>query len=126
MRSRAATIVVLAAFAVGCKKKAPAIAELTKADGPVERQQNDADWLAAEIGTEYFIGDAARTADGGAQLKVAGNAQIAMQAHTVLRFTGTEGAGRISVEVGAIDLTGTGTYKLDMGDINLSRNGTVR
>jgi len=127
MRSRAATIVVLAAFAVGCKKKAPAIAELTKADGPVERQQGDTEWTGAEIGTEYFIGDAARTGDGGgAQLMVVGNAQIAMQPSTVLRFAGTEGANRISVEHGAIDLTGTGTYKLDMGDINLSRNGTVR
>jgi len=126
MSSRAATIVVLAALAMGCKKKTPAIAELTKADGPVERQEGEGKWLGAEIGTEFFIGDAARTAEGGAQLRVAGNAQIAMTPRTVLRFAGTEGASRISVESGAIDLTGTGTYKLDVGDLNLSRNGTVR
>src|SRR5262245_58050478 len=118
MTSRAAIIVALAALAVAsCKKKPPSIAELTKADGPVDRQQgDDGEWTTAEIGTEYYIGDAARTSDrGGAQLKLIGNAQIAMQPQTVLRFRGSEGTNRISVENGAIDLTGTGTYKTDVG-----------
>ena len=45
------------------------IAELTQADGPVERQEGAADWKPAAIGTEYVIGDAARTAEGSAQLR---------------------------------------------------------
>lgn len=107
-------------------KKGSAIAKLTKKDGPVDRQQGDADWKQAEVGTEFFIGDAARTADGGAGLEVTGGAQIAMQPHTVLRFGGGKnGSSKINVELGAIDLTGSGNYALDGGDVKLSK-GTVR
>ncbi|MDQ3365810.1 MAG: hypothetical protein M3680_10325, partial [Myxococcota bacterium] len=109
-----------------CKQKGTAIAELTKAEGPVERQRADEPWQAAKLGTRYFLGDAARTADGAAQLEVAGGALIAMQPHTILRFGGTHQASKISVELGAIDLTGTGSYGFEIGDVTLSRNGTVR
>ena len=112
--------------AAGCKKKPAPIAELASADGPVERREGEADWLAAEIGTGYFIGDSARTKDGGAKLALAGNATIAMQPHTVMRFGGSGSAGRIAVDEGAIDLTGTGNYQLDIGDVVLSKNGSVR
>jgi hypothetical protein len=109
-----------------CSKKPAAIAELTKADGPVERQADGAVWNAAVLGTRYFIGDAARTADGAATLTIGGGAQIIMQGHTVLRFGGEAGASKISVEAGAIDLAGTGSYALDVGNVNLSPNGKVR
>lgn len=113
-------------LASGCGgKKGNAIAKLTKKDGPVDRQQGEAEWKQADVGAEFFIGDAARTADGGAGLEVMGGAQIAMQPHTVLRFGGKAGASRIEVELGAIDLTGTGNYALDGGDVKLSK-GTVR
>ncbi len=113
-------------LAFGCGgKKGSAIAKLTKKDGPVDRQQGDSDWKQADVGTEFFIGDAARTADGGAGLEVIGGAQIAMQPHTVLRFGGKDGNSRIAVELGAIDLTGSGNYALDGGDVKLSK-GTVR
>ena len=113
-------------LAFGCGgKKGTAIAKLTKKDGPVDRQQGDSEWKQAEIGTEFFIGDAARTADGGAGLEVIGGAQIAMQPHTVLRFGGKDGNSKIAVELGAIDLTGSGNYALDGGDVKLSK-GTVR
>jgi hypothetical protein len=79
--------VVLVATAA-CSKKQSALAELTKADGPVDKQQGSQPWGGAPVGTEFFFGDAARTGDGGAQLEVAGGAQIAMQKHTVLRFGG--------------------------------------
>jgi len=115
-----------AVLAVGCGgKKGNAIAKLTKTDGPVDRQQGEAEWKQADVGAEFFIGDAARTADGGAGLEVIGGAQIAMQPHTVLRFGGKAGASRIEVELGAIDLTGSGNYALDGGDVKLSK-GTVR
>ena len=55
-------------------KKGTAIAKLTKQDGPVDRQQGEGDWKAADVGAEFFIGDAARTADGGAGLEVVGGA----------------------------------------------------
>ncbi len=109
-----------------CRTKSAAIAELTKADGPVEREADGTAWNAAVLGTRYFIGDAARTADGTATLTIGGGAQIIMQGHTVLRFGGAAGASKISVEVGAIDLAGTGSYALDVGDVNLSHGGKAR
>lgn len=109
----------------GCGKKQSAIAELVKADGPVEKQSGQGAWAGAKIGTKFSIGDAARTADGGAGLTVVGGAQIAMEPHTILRFGGEGSNSKISVELGAIELSGTGSYGLAMGDVRLSK-GTVR
>jgi hypothetical protein len=118
-------LLFIAALA-GCKSK-PSIAELKQADGPVERQDADKPWAGAKIGTKFYIGDAARTADGGAQLALAGAAKIAMQPHTVLRFgTGKNNSAQIAVELGAIDLSGAGKYGLDIGDVQLQQNGAVR
>ncbi|MDX2089644.1 MAG: hypothetical protein SFX73_17445 [Kofleriaceae bacterium] len=117
-------IALLLALAA-CGKKQP-IAELTKADGPVERQPGTGAWTAALVGTKYFLGDAARTADGGAELVITGGAaRIAMQPHTVLRFGGSKEANQIAVELGAVDLMGSGQYGLDVGDVKLT-GGTVR
>ena len=110
-----------------CGKKPDAIAELTKAEGPVERQQANDPWQAAKVGALYFIGDAARTAEGSAALDVGGGAaRIVMQHRTVLRFGGKPGATKILVEIGAVDLSGSGSYELDVGDVKLAKNGTVR
>jgi len=119
-----ALLALLALIACGDKKAS--IAELKKADGPVERQVGTGPWGGAKIGTKYYLNDAARTADGGAQLEVVGNALIAMQPHTILRFGGTDKSSKIAVELGTIELTGTGSYGFDLGDVRLSRNGTVR
>src|SRR3569623_2177145 len=101
-----------------------AIATREKADGPVERQVGDKPWGGARIGTKYFLGDAARTADGGAQLSRAGNARIAMQPHTILRFgTGKAGAAQIGVELGAIDLVGAGKYDREVGGVRQEGDG---
>jgi len=118
--------VALLVVALGaCGKKQP-VAELTKADGPVERQAGTGAWATASIGTKYYLGDAARTADGGAQLTVTGGAAtIAMQPRTILRFGGTKEDSQIAVELGSVALTGTGEYGLDVGDVKLS-GGTVR
>ncbi|MBW8771993.1 MAG: hypothetical protein JF590_01660, partial [Gemmatimonadetes bacterium] len=117
---------LLVAVLAGCKSK-PSIATLEKADGPVERQEADRPWGGAKIGTKYYLGDAARTADGGAQLALAGQARIAMQPHTVLRFgAGKSGSAQIGVELGAIDLQGAGDYKLDVGDVQIKENGAIR
>jgi hypothetical protein len=122
---RAAAILVL--FVLACGSKDQAIAELVKHDGPVDRRKGEDDWRPAGIGTQYFLGDAARTADGAAELKIAsGGAQIAMQPHTILRFGGAGAGKQIAVELGAIALTGTGSYELDIGEVKLSRNGTIR
>lgn len=116
----------LCCFALAaCGKKQP-IAELTKADGPVERQAGTGAWASAAVGAKYFLGDAARTADGAAELAITGGAaKVAMQPHTVLRFGGSKDASQIAVELGAIDLTGSGQYGLDVGDVKLT-GGTVR
>ncbi len=119
-------MLLLVVALAGCKSK-PSIAELKQADGPVERQDGTRPWAGARIGTKFYLGDAARTADGGAQLALAGNAKIAMQPHTVLRFgTGKNNSAQIGVELGAIDLIGAGKYGLDVGDVQLQQNGAVR
>ena len=110
----------------GCKKKPAYIAELTKAEGPVERQEGTGAWGEAAVGAKYYLGDAARTADGGADLKLAGNAIIKMDKYTVLRFGGKGGSAKIAVELGQIELRGAGNYGLDLGDVKLEKDGAVR
>ena len=125
MRAAILLLLTLGLLAACGGKKGNAIAKLAKKDGPVDRQQGGSEWKAADVGAEFFIGDAARTADGGAGLEVLGGAQIAMQPHTILRFGGTAQQSKIGVELGAIDITGSGTYAVDGGDLKLSK-GTVR
>ncbi|MBX3156985.1 MAG: hypothetical protein KF773_13505 [Deltaproteobacteria bacterium] len=123
----AAVVLCLVAAGLACGTKTSAIAELTKADGPVDKQAGTEPWASAPIGTEFFLGDAARTGDQGATLQVAsGGATIAMQPKTILRFGGKSGSSKIAVEAGEIDLSGTGTYALEIGDVKLGNHGTVR
>ncbi|HEY5920417.1 MAG TPA: hypothetical protein VIV11_02045 [Kofleriaceae bacterium] len=117
---------LLIAFSAGCKKKPTPIAELTKTDGPVERQEGQGPWSTSFIGQKYYIGDAARTADGAAELKLVGVQLIKMEKYTVLRFGGKGGSAKISVELGAIVLRGGGNYGLDVGDVKLGNDGEVR
>jgi hypothetical protein len=124
-RSSALLLAVLLGGAA-CSGERTAIAELAKADGPVEREGGGTPWGTAVIGTRFFLGDAARTAAGGAELEVAGGAKLAMQPYTVLRFGGEARDRRMVVESGAVDITGAGSYSLDVGDVTVSRDGTVR
>ncbi len=124
---------MLLGCSAACSGGRSAIAELAKADGPVERsageaagEGGEAPWSAAPIGTRFYLGDAARTSSGAAELAVGRGAKLAMQPYTVLRFGGRARGGRMVVESGAVDLTGTGSYALDVGDVTVSRNGTVR
>ena len=120
-------LVLVLLLVQGCKNKSSHIAVLTKADAPVERQAGSGAWAGAEVGTKYFLGDAARTADGAADLKLTGNALIKMSPYTVLRFGDAgKGAAKIGVELGAIELRGGGSYGLDVGDVKLQDNGAVR
>lgn len=122
--------VLVVVFAVlmswGCKKKPSYIAELTKADGPVERQEGEGAWSEAAVGAKYYWGDAARTADGPAELKLGGAAIIKMEKYTKLRFGNKNGSQKIAVELGQIELRGTGKYGLDLGDVQLDKDGAVR
>jgi hypothetical protein len=95
----------------------------------VERQDKTEAWQPAKIGTQYFIGDAAKTGDGSgttATLVVGGprGAHILMKKNTVLRFSGTGGKNKISVEDGEIELSSS--YSLDFGDVDLSRGGKAQ
>lgn len=118
-------IVLVALLAWGCNKK-KYIAELSKADAPVEKQEGTGAWAEAAVGTKYYLGDAARTADGGAELKLGTSAIIKMDKYTVLRFGGKGGTTRINVELGQIELKGTGKYGLDLGDVKLDKDGAIR
>lgn len=111
-----------------CGKTSNPIAELTEAEGSVERQVASAGWNPAALGTRYFVGDSARTKDGLATLQIggAGGARIRMQRNTTLTFGGKPGEGKIAVELGTIELSGTGSYALDVGAVTLSREGAVR
>jgi hypothetical protein len=118
--------VVAAACLVAACGKHDAVATLASANGPVERQPGEGAWAAAAVGAEFFLGDAARTGDGGAELDVSGGAEIAMQPHTILRFGKAKGKRQIAVESGSIDLSGTGNYQLGASDVTLTKKGAVR
>lgn len=117
---------IAAWLVVGCKQKAAHIAKLTKVESTAERQPADGAWASAAVGTKFFLGDAARTADRGAELELAGAAVIKMSPYTVLRFGGKSGTAKIGVELGAIELRGAGNYGLDVGSVTLQENGAVR
>jgi hypothetical protein len=112
--------------ACGGKKKA-GLAELTKADGPVDKQEGSAAWAGAPVGTQFALGDAARTADGGAELKLAGTQLVAMNPHTILRFTaGKNNSTNINVELGGIDVINSSSTSLDIGDVKVAPGGKIR
>jgi hypothetical protein len=121
-------ILLVVLLSGGCKKKPAYIAELTKADGPVERQEGVGPaWGEATVGAKYYLGDAARTADGTAELKLGGAAIVKMDKYTVLRFGGKAGGpAKIAVELGQIELRGAGNFGLDLGDVKLDKDGAVR
>jgi hypothetical protein len=125
--ARAVVFWCVLAVVAACSGKKTHLAELTKADGPVDRQAGgQTAWAGAAVGTKYYLGDAARTADGTAELVLAGAARIAMQPHTVLRFGGTDAQAKIEVELGEILLSGAGSVGLSVGNVQLADNGTVR
>jgi hypothetical protein len=120
-------------FAIAClfgacgSKRNGSIAELTKADGPVERQQGISPWGGAALGTRFYFGDAARTADGPAQITLVGSQVIEMNAHTVLRFgLGANNATNIKVEIGAIDVINSSGASLEIGNVKVDPGGKVR
>jgi len=122
-----ALFVACCVWACGGKKQ-PGIAELAKADGPVDRQAGGSDaWNAAAIGTQFYLGDAARTADGGAELKLAGTQLVAMNPHTVLRFdAGKNGAADVHVELGQIDVVNNATVGFDIGNVQIQPGAKIR
>jgi hypothetical protein len=125
-RSRAGAILVLAAALVACGKKQASLAELVKADGPVDRQASASkDWGGAPVHTKFFLGDAARTSiDGGAELTVLETARIAMQPGSIIRF-GTSDNNTFKVEQGSVDFTANGTYDVGLGKVTLANGGKV-
>ncbi len=109
-------------------KKRVGIAELTKTDGPVDREAGGSDgWAAAAVGTQFYLGDAARTADGGAELKLVGTQLIAMTPHTILRFEAGKGdSANVHVELGQIDVINNATVGIDIGNVQIQPGAKVR
>lgn len=118
------------AIALGaCRRHAGSVAELEATTGTVERQEASPrePWRPARLGTRYFIDDATRVRDGRATLGIAGGAaQIVMRDGSTLRFSGAPGRLKIAVEAGVVDLSGTGSYSLDIGDVTLSGKSTLQ
>ena len=115
---------LLASASGSCSKKSDPIAELTRADGEVERQAGGGAQEAASKGTQYYFGDAARTRAGHATLDVArGGATVVMEDHTTVRFAGDRQKVQIDVE-GQADLIGRAVYALNGEEMNM--NGTLR
>ena len=116
-----AAAVVVAAAAIALFVLRPVgerpLATVTRTTGAIESQEGSARWREARVGTELFDGDAVRTSDSLAELRVTGaNAVVKMDRYSVLRFGGTSKAGKLQVELGAIELVGSGHYALDVGD----------
>jgi hypothetical protein len=119
--------VVLALLCACGGKKSGAIAELTRADGAVERQQGVGAWAGASVGTKFYLSDAARTADAAAQITLTGRQILEMQPHTVLRFgPGAGGATNIKVEIGAVDVINSSGVSLAIGNVKVEPGGKVR
>lgn len=122
----------MVAALVACRHSAGEVAELSEADGKVQRQAGpDGPWTPAAVVTPYFLHDAARVETGRAVVALSGSkARIAMHGGTTLRFNGAPGNLVLSVEAGQIDLTGNGSYQVDLGTIGLGTvnltNGTVQ
>lgn len=118
-----------ATLLLGCKNQPDALAELIEAAGPVERLTVRTAWRPAVLGTRFYLGDAARTAAGAAQLRLADTQRLAMDPHTVLRFgrgDSDSGEQKLLVELGAVSISGDGAYQFNLGDISVARNGGVR
>ena len=115
------------AWAAACgSKKSAGVAELTKADGPVDREAGSGAWEGAKVGAQFYSGDAERTADGGAELRLVGTQRIAMNAHTVLRFApGKNNSTNLTVEVGGIDVINSGSADLEIGDVHVAPGGKI-
>src|ERR1041384_8344647 len=124
-----ACLVALLVSALGsCSKKSESIAEMTTADGEVERQAGGGAKQGASKGTQYYFGDAALTGAGHATLDVAkGRATVVMDEHTTVRFSGNPQKVEIDVE-GQADLSGRmAVYSLNGRDVKMGANGgTVR
>lgn len=132
-RALASVALLLLGIALGaCKDKAAPLAELVQVSGPVEqveRASGDSAWVPARLGDTFVLGDAVRTKETRAQLRLGDASRLELEPHTLLRF-GRKGGGAASqqllVETGAIELAGSGEYQLDLGEISVERDGGVR
>lgn len=120
-----AGLLVAAGLTIGCGRKKAGLATLTKAEGPVERQRRG-EWVAAAIGSWFYLGDAARTGDGAAELTIAATQLIRMDPHSVLRFAASSNKGaNIQVELGAYDVLNTSTVGVEIGSVKIAPGGKV-
>ncbi|HEX3762678.1 MAG TPA: hypothetical protein VHW23_28475, partial [Kofleriaceae bacterium] len=117
---------------VACRHSSDPVAELSEADGEVQRQEGTAGkWQPAGVHTQYFLRDAAHVETGRAVVDLIGaHARIAMRGGTTVRFNGAPGKLSLSVEAGQIGLTGDGSYQVDLGTVSLGTvnlsNGTIQ
>lgn len=117
-----AAVAIAAAGLAACSPRDAAVAKLEKATGAVTRQaRGEPDRKPAQVGTSYFLGDAAHAMNGTGTLGIAGGpAKIVMRDGATLRFSGQRGKLQISVESGVVDLQGAGSYSLDIADVTLT------
>lgn len=124
-RSLAVWVSVVIGLASGCDKKKVGIATLASANGPVEREHEGA-WRGAQVGTQFFLGDAVRTGDGSAELVVAGTQVLEMAPNSVLRFAAdTNDKAHVRVELGAYDVVNSSTVGMDIGSVRIAPGGRI-
>lgn len=95
------------------------LATVVRADGPLDIQRGRGAWQEGRVGDRLHRGDAIRTAEHRAELTIRPGAKLAMERYTLLRFEGTTDSAKLRVELGAIELAGSGSYALDLGTIRL-------
>lgn len=131
-RGSAVVACALVAALPACRDEDHALAELVQVTGAarvVERATGRDDWKPAPLGSKFYLGDAARTADNRALLRLGDASRLEMDPHTVLRFGDRGAPGReqpLLVELGSVEVVGDGAYQLALGEISVESNGGVR
>jgi hypothetical protein len=127
---RLAVVIAAIAFGLagtGCKGDPTPIATLIQTSSGTDKQQGEAAWAAAAVGATFFRGDAVRTADGIALLKLNQTASLRVQPHSLIRFGERDGRSAIDVQLGEATLEGSGgSYQLGAGGVALDGQSSVR
>jgi hypothetical protein len=120
-------LVAVASFAA-CKGDPSPIATLIQTSTGTEKQAGEEGaWAAGAVGATFFKGDAIRTADGIALLKLNQSASLRVQPRSLIRFGERNGKSSIDVVLGEATLEGSGgKYQLGAEGLALDGQSSIR